>query len=108
MRYLTKSEKYVIIKVSQIKIEKGEIIMKVNNKKIRFLNPLKEMLDIQGKKYTIAVLATIVASIPMIVLGVYADLHWLAAILGVAVLVAIAMMFWHFGVEVSTLDEEEN
>ena len=76
-------------------------------KKIRFVNPIKECLNIQGKGYTLTLIATIVASLMLSLIAVMMQMPIAATVAGIAGIGSIIGFGWWFGVEPISQEEKE-
>ena len=75
-------------------------------KKIRYKNPIKEMVESQGKKYTAAVIADMIALAILMVVGFILKMGILPWMCCIALIAAIIIFGWHFAAEIITPDEE--
>ena len=66
-------------------------------KKIQFVNPVRECIEIQGKGYTVTLIATIVAALVMSIIAATLQMHVASAVSGLAAIVSILWYGWWFG-----------
>ena len=66
-------------------------------KKIQFVNPVRECIEIQGKGYTVTLIATIVAALVMSIIAAIFQMPVASAVSGLAAVASVAWYGWWFG-----------